>query len=50
MPEIIRFKVYSPKGVVIWSDDKRLVGKSFADNPQLKEALRRKSRRGQRPD
>jgi signal transduction histidine kinase len=39
MPEITRFKVYNPKGVVIWSDDKRLVGKSFADNPELHEAL-----------
>src|SRR5512135_870405 len=39
-PEILRFKVYNPKGVVIWSDDKRLVGKSFGDNPQLQKALR----------
>jgi len=39
MPEITRFKVYNPKGVVIWSDDKRLVGMLFADNPELHEAL-----------
>jgi len=39
MPEITRFKVYNPKGVVIWSDDKRLVGQSFADNEELREAL-----------
>ena len=39
-PEIVRFKVYSPTGVVLWSDDKRLVGKSFADNPELRQALR----------
>jgi len=39
MPDIIRFKVYNTKGVVIWSDDKRLVGQSFADNEKLKEAL-----------
>ncbi|MGE5219802.1 MAG: sensor histidine kinase [Chloroflexota bacterium] len=38
-PEILRFKVYNPKGIVIWSDDKRLVGKSFGDNPQLRQAL-----------
>ena len=38
-PEILRFKVYNPKGIVIWSDDKRLVGKSFGDNPQLQKAL-----------
>ena len=39
IPDITRFKVYNPKGVVIWSDDKRLVGQSFADNAQLHEAL-----------
>jgi two-component system, NtrC family, sensor histidine kinase HydH len=39
-PDIVRFKVYNPKGVVIWSDDKRLVGKSFSDNPELQRALR----------
>jgi two-component system sensor histidine kinase HydH len=39
MPDIVRFKVYNPKGQVIWSDDKRLVGQSFADNDELKEAL-----------
>ena len=38
-PEIVRFKVYNPKGVVIWSDDKRLVGKSFNENVQLRKAL-----------
>jgi signal transduction histidine kinase len=42
MPEIVRFKVYNPKGVIIWSDDKRLVGKSFPDNGQLREALQGK--------
>lgn len=39
MPDVSRFKVYNPKGVVIWSDDKRLVGQSFADNEELHEAL-----------
>jgi two-component system sensor histidine kinase HydH len=39
-PEIVRFKVYSPQGVVLWSDDKRLVGKSFDDNDELRQALR----------
>jgi len=39
MPDITRFKVYNPKGVVIWSDDKRLVGQSFAENEELQEAL-----------
>lgn len=40
MPDIVRFKVYNPRGVVIWSDDKRLVGRSFADNNQLQKAIR----------
>jgi signal transduction histidine kinase len=38
-PDILRFKVYNSKGVVIWSDDKRLVGQSFSDNQELEEAL-----------
>lgn len=40
IPDIVRFKVYNTKGVVIWSDDKRLVGKSFADNDELQDALK----------
>lgn len=39
IPDIIRFKVYNPQGVIIWSDDKRLVGKSFADNDELEAAI-----------
>ncbi len=39
LPDIIRFKVYNPQGVVIWSDDKRLVGQSFADNQELQKAV-----------
>lgn len=38
-PAIVRFKVYNPKGVILWSDDKSLVGKYFGDNPQLQKAL-----------
>ncbi|MGH7871774.1 MAG: sensor histidine kinase [Candidatus Binatia bacterium] len=41
-PDIVRFKVYSPTAVVLWADDKRLVGKSFSENPQLREALQGK--------
>jgi signal transduction histidine kinase len=40
MPDIVRFKVYNPEGVVIWSDDKRLVGKSFANQNELQRAIR----------
>ena len=39
-PDILGFKVYSPQSVVLWSDDKQLVGKAFADNAQLQKALR----------
>ena len=39
-PDILGFKVYSPQSVVLWSDDKQLVGKAFADNGQLQKALR----------
>ena len=42
-PDIVRFKVYNPMAVVIWSDDKSLVGKSFTDNFQLKQALQGKT-------
>jgi signal transduction histidine kinase len=40
MPDIVRFRVYNPEGVVIWSDDKRLVGKSFANKDELQKAIR----------
>lgn len=39
IPDIVRFKVYNSEGVVIWSDDKRLVGKAFMDNNELIKAL-----------
>jgi two-component system, NtrC family, sensor histidine kinase HydH len=39
-PVIVRFRVYNPNAVVIWSDDKQLVGKSFSDDLQLQRALR----------
>jgi signal transduction histidine kinase len=32
--------VYNPQGVVIWSDDKSLVGKSFANKLELQKAIR----------
>jgi len=38
-PNIVRFKVYNPKGVVIWAQDKRLVGRSFSDNNDLQQAI-----------
>jgi signal transduction histidine kinase len=39
-PDILGFKVYSPQSVVLWSDNKQLVGKAFPDNAQLQKALR----------
>jgi hypothetical protein len=39
VPEIVRFKAYNDKGVVIWAEDKKLVGKSFADNQSIQSAL-----------
>lgn len=42
IPDIVRFKVYNSQSVVIWSDDKRLVGRSFPDDSDLQEALRGK--------
>ena len=39
MPELIRLKIYDVAGTVIWSDEPRLVGQSFPDNPQLRGAL-----------
>jgi two-component system, NtrC family, sensor histidine kinase HydH len=42
VPDLVRFKVYNPQGVVIWSDDKRLVGRSFPGNDELREAIQGK--------
>ena len=43
MPDIVRFNVYNPQGVAIWAAvDKQLVGRSFADNDKLQEAIQGK--------
>ena len=39
MPEIVRVKVYDAAMRVIWSDEARLIGTTFPDNPQLGSAL-----------
>jgi two-component system, NtrC family, sensor histidine kinase HydH len=39
MPEIIRVKVYDANMRVIWSDESRLIGQRYPDNPQLLTAL-----------
>ncbi len=37
--DIFRVKVYDRRGVIIWSDEKRLIGRRFDDHPMLKKAL-----------
>src|SRR5438309_682245 len=39
LPELVRLKIYDAEGTVIWSDEPRLVGQRFLDNPQLRGAL-----------
>ncbi len=39
MPEIIRVKIYDAAMRVVWSDEPRLVGQVFPDNPELSTAL-----------
>jgi len=39
LPEIVRVKIYDANMTVIWSDEPRLMGQRFPDNPQLRGAL-----------
>lgn len=40
MPDIVQFNVYNPQGVALWAAiDKKRVGRSFADNDKLQEAI-----------
>src|SRR5947209_18758540 len=39
LPELVRLKIYDAEGTVIWSDEPRLVGQRFLDNPLLQGAL-----------
>src|SRR3989442_6682172 len=39
MAEILRVKIYDAKMRVVWSDEARLVGQAFRDNPELSAAL-----------
>lgn len=38
-PDIIRIKIWNKDQVIVWSDEKRLVGQRFPDNEELKGAL-----------
>jgi signal transduction histidine kinase len=42
LPEIIRVKIYDRAGSLVWSDEERLIGKTFEDNDELKAALQGK--------
>ena len=35
MPQVVRVKIYDASMTVIWSDEPRLIGQRFPDNPQL---------------
>lgn len=39
MPEIVRVKIYDATMAVVWSDEPRLVGQRFPDNPHLLGAI-----------
>src|SRR5207245_8872297 len=39
LPELVRLKIYDAEGTVIWSNEPRLVGQRFLDNPLLQGAL-----------
>lgn len=39
IPETIRVKLYDRSARVVWSDEPRLIGQHFADNPELAKAL-----------
>ena len=39
LPEVTRIKVWNRQATVLWSDESRLIGQSFPDNHELKEAL-----------
>lgn len=39
LPEVFRIKVFDSTGRIVWSDEPRLVGMAFPDNPYLARAL-----------
>ncbi len=39
MPTVFRMKVYGQSGRIVWSDEPRLIGRLYADNEELREAL-----------
>ncbi len=39
LPHVVRVKVWSRDGTVVWSDDSRLIGRRFPENRELQGAL-----------
>ena len=39
LPEVVRIKAWDRNATVLWSDDDRLIGRSFPDNREVKQAL-----------
>jgi PAS domain S-box-containing protein len=39
LPGIFRIKVFDHGGRIVWSDEPRLIGRAFPDNPSLRRAL-----------
>jgi serine phosphatase RsbU (regulator of sigma subunit) len=42
IPEVFRVKFYDAAGKIVWSDEPRLIGKTYPDDEELGEALRGK--------
>lgn len=39
MPDVLRASAHNLQRVVVWSNDKSIIGRRFTDNPELEEAL-----------
>jgi signal transduction histidine kinase len=39
LPEVVRAKVWGNQSTILWSDESHLIGRRFADNDELQEAL-----------
>jgi len=39
LPRVFRIKAFDPTGRIVWSNETRLIGLRFADNPNLRRAL-----------
>lgn len=39
MPEVVRIKIWDREATVLWSDDERLIGRRFPENPEVRQAL-----------